>query len=75
MCIEKTEIELEHQSYQLLPQPGQCALYVQVPASLCSLAALAEALSSARGPPARALSRWLTVVEGGVLAGEVPQSG
>lgn len=75
MCIEKNEIELERQSYQLLPQPGQCALYVQVSASLCSLAAIAEVLSSARGAPACALSRWLAVVKGGVLAGEVPQSG
>lgn len=68
-------MELEHQSYQLLPQPGQCTLYVQVSASLCSLAALAEVLSSAKGAPARALSRLLVVVEGGVLAGEIPQSG
>lgn len=61
--------------YQFPSQPGQCALYVQFSASLCSLAAFTEALGPASRIPARTLSCWLTVIKGGVLAGEVPQSG
>lgn len=61
-----------HGSYQFLPQPGQCTLYVQLSASLSSLA---EALCPTGRTPADALSRWLTVVKGGALAGEVPQLG
>lgn len=65
--------QLVYEAYQFLPQPGQRALYVQLPASLRSLA---EVLGPAGRTPARTLSRWLTVVvKGGALAGEVPQLG
>lgn len=61
-----------HGSYQFLPQPGQCTLYVQLSASLSSHA---EAFGPTGRTSAHALSRWLMVVKGGALAGEVPQLG
>lgn len=73
LCSESGQEQNLHRSYQFLPQPGQRALDVQLPASLCSLA---EALGPAGRTPARAASRGLAVdVEGGALAGEVPQLG
>lgn len=74
-CKKKSETPPERWSYQFPSQPSQCALYVQFSASLCSLAAFTEALGPARRIPACTLSCWFTVIKGGVLAGEVPQSG
>lgn len=67
---ERSRTGLMLGSYQFLPKPGQRALYVQVPASLRSLA---EALGPAGRTLASAVSR--RHVKGGALAGEVPQLG
>lgn len=62
-------------SYQFPSQPGQCTLYVQFSAFPSRCAPFTEAVSPAPRIPACTLPCWFTVIEGGGLAGEVPQSG
>lgn len=67
-------MDLKFNSYQLPSQPSQCTLNIKSAALSCSCAS-SHMVSPALGVPAGALLSWFAVVKGGVLAGEVPQSG